>query len=356
MALIGSSGCRTVGLVLLFCPILFSAGCGREGARGRWVQQPTMRQDAFFGLRFIDERNGFLVGWDGLSEGKTGGWTVIVSDDSGLTWKPMTGQAEAKIRKVFFLTPQTGWAITLENHILHTQDAGALWTVQRSAGVIQARNESMPEGKKLVEMPEPVDHLFFVDAKTGWAWGGGRQQPGFSMPGVLLRTVDGGATWQTLGYPFGNEIVALDFVDADHGWTCEMKGSSYKTTDGGRSWSMMTTREGFTGNALSFSDTEHGWIVGNGGYALRTSNGGRSWEYRRAGHGKDLRDVWFLNPREGWIVGNGGTMLYTSNGGNDWRVVESTVTTDLTHIQFLTSNHGWAAGNGGVLLRYEELK
>lgn len=326
--------------------------CGRTRAHGQWAREPTERQDAFFDLRFVNERLGFLVGWDGMTQGGIQGWNVLVSENGGLTWKPLPGQMESKIRKVFFITPRSGWALSVENDLLRSEDGGLTWALQRRAGVVKSRNEALPQ--KLVEVPEPLDHLLFVDDKFGWAWGGGRQQTGFSLPGVLLRTSDGGTSWQPLGYPFGNELTGLQFVDSAHGWACELKGDCLKSDDGGRSWAKMSTREGFAANALFFCDTEHGWILGNGGYALRTSDGGRSWEYRRTGHGKDLRDAYFLTPREGWMVGNGGTILYTNNRGNDWRRFESAVTSDLTHVQFRNPKLGWAAGNNGVLLRYSE--
>ena len=172
-----------IGLALLVGVMALLTGCGRGKAHGQWSQVPTMRQDAFFGLHFVSPQHGFLVGWDGFSEWKTEGWSVIQSNDGGLTWTPLLHQQEMKIRKAYFVTPEAGWAITIRNDILHTEDGGGQWTLQRAAGVVKARNDALPEKKRQFEIPEAIDRLLFLDPKTGWAWGGGRQQAGFSMPG-----------------------------------------------------------------------------------------------------------------------------------------------------------------------------
>lgn len=311
-------------------------------------------EDAFFAINFVNERDGWLVGWNGEAAKETEGWRVLHTSDGGITWQPMAEQVKWGIRWVMFVTPTSGWAITLKHDLLHTTDGGAVWETQRAAGTVQVRNEAYPE--KVSTQPEPIERLLFVNETTGWAWGGGQRWRGFFQPGILLRTTDGGQSWQMLGFPFANNLAALQFVDADHGWACENKGACYRSDDSGRSWKKLTTREGLTANSLHFSDRDHGWIVSDSGYALRTSDGGATWAWRRTGTTADLRDVFFISPSRGWIVGNRGTILFTSNGGDDWQVFKSDVTQDLTRIQFITSQHGWVVGNNGVVLRYSERK
>ncbi len=325
-------------------------GCAGERATGRWFRQPSGTQAAFFLVNFVDERHGWVVGWSGEEAKETEGWIVLTTSNAGVTWEPMPGQRERKIRSVYFVTPTTGWAITLERHILYTTDGGASWEVQRRAGTVRLRSASLPKGT--LEQPEPIDHLFFLNETTGWAWGGGQRRPGFFQPGLLLRTVNRGRIWRELGYPFQNDLVALQFVDIERGWACENLGPCYRSDDGGQSWAKMPTREGLTVNGMHFVDRRHGWLVSNGGTALKTTDGGVTWKRRRTGVRQDLRDVFFLTPQWGWIVGNQGTVLFTSNGGNDWTPVNVGVQGDLTRVQFVSRRHGWVVGNNGLILHY----
>jgi photosystem II stability/assembly factor-like uncharacterized protein len=328
------------------------SACQSEQKTGRWFTQAGDSDVAFSEIHFVNEQQGWAVGWDGQKAKEADGWIVQATRDGGITWEQMPGQVQSNIRFVYFVTPAEGWAITTAHHILHTSDGGATWKTQREAGTVDARNEAYPN--PMSKQPEPIDHLFFVNPTTGWAWGGGQRRPGFYLPGVLLRTSDGGRAWTTLGYPFENELVAVQFVDAERGWACEYKGNCYRSDDGGRSWSRLTIREGTAVNALHFIDRENGWVVTGNGIGYRTSDGGATWQFRRTGAREDLRGVFFLTPRHGWVVGNGGAVLFTKNGGDDWTRMDAGVQTDLTRIQFAGPHHAWAAGNGGTILHYVE--
>jgi photosystem II stability/assembly factor-like uncharacterized protein len=335
---------------LLAVAAMLLCSCRPERSKGQWYQQDSKGDAAFFLVNFVSDRQGWVVGWNGEAAKETQGWIVLTTGDGGITWEPMPGQVESKIRSVYFTTPTTGWAIATEHNILSTIDGGATWQTQRTAGTVEVRNEAYPQPVSI--QPEPIDHLLFINSAIGWAWGGGQRREGFSQPGVLLRTLNGGRIWTTLGFPFENDLVALQFVDQERGWACENKGACYRSDDGGRSWKKLTTREGLAVNALQFVDRDNGWIVSNSGYALRTSDGGVTWRLRRTGSREDLRDVFFLTPRQGWIVGNSGTVLFTVNGGDDWQPMDVGVREDLTRVRFAGPQHGWAVGNGGVILHY----
>lgn len=341
-----------IAILLLAVTLLWSS-CAPEPPRGSWQPQDSGNaDDAYFAVNFVNERQGWLIGWNGSAAKETEGWRILQTGNSGLLWEPMPDQVTWGIRWVTFVTPTSGWAITLKRDLLHTTDGGATWHTQRTAGTVQARSEAYQ--KEEITQPEPLDRLFFVNEKTGWAWGGGQRGPGYFQPGILLRTSDGGQSWQTLGFPFGNNLVALQFADAERGWTCEQKGPCYRSDDGGRSWKQLKTRGDLSVNGLHFSNRDHGWVVSNSGYALRTSDGGATWTYRRTGTAADLRDVFFLNPNRGWIVGNRGTILSTTNAGDDWHKLNANVADDLTRVQFIGPTLGWAVGNNGAVIHYAE--
>ena len=119
-----------------------------------------------------------------------------------------------------------------------------------------------------------------VSDRVAWASGSG---------GTVLRTGDGGATWNRLTIP---DAEKLDFRDVD----AVSEGTAYvlsigegessrifKTTDAGRTWALQFTNtdpKAFfdamafwdAGRGIAFSDSVDGQLV-----ILRTENGGRAW-------------------------------------------------------------------------------
>jgi photosystem II stability/assembly factor-like uncharacterized protein len=105
--------------------------------------------------------------------------------------------------------------------------------------------------------------------------------------GVVLRTVDGGTTWSSVG---GGAIgtTSLNFVygvDANTAIVCGNPtgfGQLYRTTDAGLTWTKVLEQSGgFFNAAIMFSAT-HGFLTGDpvGGRwsNFKTTNGGATWD------------------------------------------------------------------------------
>lgn len=122
--------------------------------------------------------------------------------------------------------------------------------------------------------------LSAVDERVVWASGSG---------GVVIRTLDGGKTWQHRPLPDASELDFRDLhaFDADHAvlMACGPgeKSRLYRTDDGGASWTLT-----FRGpddsvflDALSFADDRRGLALGDPVdsrfFLLRSLDGGRSW-------------------------------------------------------------------------------
>jgi photosystem II stability/assembly factor-like uncharacterized protein len=117
--------------------------------------------------------------------------------------------------------------------------------------------------------------------KVAWASG---------AKGTVLRTLDGGKTWQRLPVP---NAEALDFRDIqafDANTAIIMSAGPgdasriYRTKDGGASWQLMITnpdKDGFW-DAIAFWDARNGILFGdpvNGAFRIFiTSDGGSTWQ------------------------------------------------------------------------------
>jgi photosystem II stability/assembly factor-like uncharacterized protein len=143
----------------------------------------------------------------------------------------------------------------------------------------------------------------FVSAAQGWAAG----------KGAILVTSDGGRHW---GRQYGGDanLLAIDFVDARHGWALatDPTATLLGTADGGQHWRALgeppggalvkvhfhTARQGF-GVAYKHSDPRTTRLVAS-------SDGGASWRWlpnpAGAGAGMVVSDVCFSRPGDGWLV------------------------------------------------------
>ena len=181
-----------------------------------------------------------------------------------------------------------------------------------------------------------------VSERVVWASGAG---------GTVLRTADGGATWQKLVVP-GAE--ALDFrdVDAISDTTAYILSIGpgpasriYKTTDAGAHWALQFTNDNPKAffDAMAFWDAGHGLVMGDavdGTFdILMTRDGGKTWtrvpadrlpaalpnEGAFAGSGTNVA---VAGHEQAWI-GTGAAsrcrVLRTRDGGSTWAIAETPV-------------------------------
>lgn len=186
-----------------------------------------------------------------------------------------------------------------------------------------------------------------VSDKVAWASGAN---------GTCLRTVDGGATWQTLKVP-GAE--ALDFrdVDAFDANTAYLlsigegdKSRIYKTTDGGQSWKLQFTNRNPKAffDAMAFWDVNHGIAVSdppadnslNAGRLLiiKTVDGGATWEFvspasippvipKEAAFAASGSCITVQGRKNAWIATGGGAarVFRSTDSGESWEVAPTPI-------------------------------
>src|ERR1035437_8666350 len=123
--------------------------------------------------------------------------------------------------------PGVLFVATTTSDALATSDGGASWTWSRTGGVAGFTG---------------AEGVQFVSTSDGWAWGADAT----GKNGVVLRTTDGGATWQSsLTIPVLPSL-SVSFADPSTGWL--LAGEDFSefygydvlssTTDGGQTWSV----------------------------------------------------------------------------------------------------------------------
>lgn len=204
-----------------------------------------------------------------------------------------------------------------------------------------------------------------VSDRVAWASGAG---------GTVLRTADGGATWQKLSIP---EADKLDFRDIDAvsettAYTLSIgpgpASRIYKTTDAGAHWQLQFTNDDPKAffDAMAFWDADHGLAMSDsvdGRFViLVTRDGGRTWgrvpqeklppalpnEGAFAGSGTNIA----VSGRDRAWIGTGAStrcrVLRTKDGGATWAIAETplaaSASAGIFSVAFRDARHGMTVG------------
>ena len=193
---------------------------------------------------------------------------------------------------------------------------------------------NVEDGRSYVDL---VD-VWFTDADNGVAVGD---------VGTVLRTSDGGVSWTPVDSGIATGLLALHFVDGNTG--SALSGTIYRTTDGGTTWSAQTSAHPTEApRGIFFTDALHGTVVGDRGTIQTTDDGGQTWTAREAGTTLRLWSVAYTDVDTGVAVGDFGTILRTTDGGETWTDVDSPLNRDIRDVWFSDAQNGYAVGENGV--------
>ncbi|HRH34909.1 MAG TPA: YCF48-related protein, partial [Catalimonadaceae bacterium] len=123
-----------------------------------------------------------------------------------------------------------------------------------------------------------------------------------------------GWEWQN-PLPQGNTLNDIFFIDGQTGWAVGRRGTIIKTTDGGVTWENKSEYSTKVLNAVHFIDLQKGIAVGTGGIVKRTTDGGETWQETLLGNQTFLNSIAFQGNLIGWIVGQYGRLFKTTDGG-----------------------------------------
>ena len=204
-----------------------------------------------------------------------------------------------------------------------------------------------------------------VSDRVAWASGAG---------GTVLRTTDGGATWQKLVVPDAEKLDFRD-VDAVSETTAYILSIGpgpasriYKTADAGAHWELQFANgnpKAFL-DAMAFWDANHGLVMGDsvdGTFdILTTRDGGKTWarvpaeklppalpnEGAFAGSGTNIA----VSGRSDAWIGTGAStrsrVLRTRDGGATWTIADTPVAASgsagIFSVAFRDAHHGMTVG------------
>ena len=163
-----------------------------------------------------------------------------------------------------------------------------------------------------------LNSVFFLDSNIGYTVGD--TTIGSLSAYIILKTTNGGLNWINQTPPFPSNLNALKsvfFLDAITGWACGGGNTSnlvfvIKTTNGGANWISQYSGTTSDLNSVSFIGVNTGTVVGVGGTILHTTNGGINWIRQYSGTSSEIYSVYFSAANTGTVVGEYGTILRKS--------------------------------------------
>ena len=172
----------------------------------------------------------------------------------------------------------------------------------------------------------------------------------------ILKTSNGGTTWNisSNGVPTNTYWQRASFLSDLSGWVCGSHGQIIKTTDGGNTWTSLNTGVSVFLIDIVFIDNNNGFCLtenSNNNQLLRTTDGGQNWSLNTIANYKYFNTIFFNSNLTGFIVGQSGSYK-TLDGGNTWNpVVIDNIASYIRGAKFIDSNIGFMYGSGGKILK-----
>jgi photosystem II stability/assembly factor-like uncharacterized protein len=248
---------------------------------------------------------------------------VLYSDDAGKGWVQADVPVSSDLVAVHFPTPEAGWVVGHDGVVLASSDAGKTWERKldgRLLGELLVAHYTrtgdakwLDEAKRFAAQgaENPFLDVFFQDAINGYVVG---------AFGLVLRTTDGGRTWEPLMHATDNpkalHLYAIKrvgselFIAGEQGlllrWSSEtqrfvaltipyqgtlfgllgneravlahgLRGNVVRSTDGGSTWQAVPTGVGVGLTASALDERGRFVIVSQAGHVLLSSDEGASF-------------------------------------------------------------------------------
>lgn len=315
-----------------------------------WIEMTISEFNNVVDIKLVNDSTAYFVASD-----KPGNYFICKTTDAFKTWSVLL-QNNDPIRASYFSDEGIIICLMEDNtasFITKSKDGGQIWE------------------KSTIQLPLNWNYsLCFGADRIGYILGVYQEMGLAGRSHMIIKSIDQGSTWSGLKItlPFND----LCFTDRNTGIILGSNshihyrfGTIIKTNDGGQSWNTV-----FSGNSnlpvsCHFTNDSNGFIL-TYNYAedgklglLQTSDSGRSWfenssliPYPLPVWGLVVRDHgrFFMDETSGYIAGKE-TIYRTADGAESWETLLDCNTCELNSIFFTGENNGWAVGEGGRIMK-----
>lgn len=256
-------------------------------AGATWGRPPSSTSFTLNGVWFTGGSEGWAVG---------NGGTILRTANGGQTWTRVTtvGVSDA-LFDVWFATPDTGWAVGAAGLVVRTFDRGATWQSIRlptafalrgvafdgtrdgwavgAGGVIAGTHD---RGLTWFTVPslttQTLAAVWRTGAGTAWAVGAQGVSPRTTVTpdSIAWELRNAGASRQLEGVHYPTDAIGYAV-----GYDASLGGAVLRTDDGGVTWQAQSSHTAIRLNDVFFVDPLRGWAVGESGAIIHTARGGK---------------------------------------------------------------------------------
>ena len=251
-----------------------------EHGPAAWVAIDTQLQTRLYDVQFPTDRVGYAVGLHGA---------VLKTEDRGRTWKVMPSPGDVWLASVFFTSAAVGYAVGGDRDgmlLLKTDDGAGSW-------------HSLADRVPQLNRPRTLRDVRFYDDRTGFTVG---------EEGGILTTTDAGLTWTVHSSGVDAWLRAISVVDDQHVFVGG-KGVVLRSSDGGRTWERRPSPGNEKINDLAFVGVKTGYATTMDGRLWWTADAGENWQRLFDNGGRALGGLARLGKSIGYAVGDAGTVL-----------------------------------------------
>lgn len=313
---------------------------------------------------------GFAIGRFHCDQGEC--TSLLVSNDGGATWARRTGQGlpptcseTVCVQHVRFANDRVGYAYSRGLWI--TSDSGRTWSRITTAEVddltisgstayrVATQTPGCRPGCTYLVQSSEVGSVVWHTLRTEQASYAGflsvhgdrlvlpfyvNHAGGSDAPNLVLRSLDGGRTWDTAADPCRpttaspvSDVLAFDAgPDTTAVAVCSLRGNTgpstvVRSTDGGSTWAARGTFAPFPTTALAVLGPDRVLAVehvnGDEEHLMLSTDGGQTFaRVATAADGEQFASLRFSSAADGtWLLRDGSGFQRTSDGGATWTTV-----------------------------------
>ena len=245
---------------------------------------------------------------------------ILYSQDNGESWVQARVPTDVMLTRVFFISPDTGWAVGHDGNILLTNDGGVHWELQRDGVSDQALINEQRAGRAKQYVSMLKQQLTTVETEA-------------QKEDLLLQLEEAEYTLDSARAVLDDVVYApplmdIWFADEQRGWASGAYGTLLYTTNGGRLWLDGSDKvdnpdqlhlNGVVGTADCTLLLASEW-----GTVFRSNTCGESWEPLATGYEGSYFGV-LVNPQTNSIFAYGlrGTVYRSTDSGDSWSELHS---------------------------------